>query len=142
MTRDQGRGAAAYFGERRPTSGADGIGRFARRGLLLVGVCAASAFLTVPNQARADDDPTFRIEFRDGVVAPQRLEVPANRRIRLELHNLGQTPAEFESRELRKEKVLAPGSSSTLVIRNLDPGEYDFFDDFHPEAPAAVLVAK
>lgn len=116
------------------------IGRFALRGLLFAGLCVATALHT--GIARADEEPTFRIEFRDGVVVPQRLEVPANRRIRLELHNLGQTPAEFESRELRKEKVLAPGANSTLVIRNLDPGEYDFFDDFHPSAPPAVLVAK
>jgi hypothetical protein len=75
-------------------------------------------------------------------VTPQRLEVPANRRLVLELVNTGQSPAEFESRELRKEKVLPPDSSSTLVIRTLDPGEYDFFDDFHPDAKPAVLVAK
>ncbi len=92
--------------------------------------------------ARADDDPVFRIEFNDGVVTPSRLEVPANRRIILDLHNAGQTPAEFESNQLRKEKVLAAGVNSTLVIRSLEPGEYDFFDDFHPGSPAAVLVAK
>ncbi len=103
---------------------------------------AAAIVLAASLPARAEDDPTFRIEFKDGVVNPLRLEVPAGRRIRLELHNLGETPAEFESRELRKEKVLAPGSNSTLVIRTLDPGEYDFFDDFHPDAPPAVLVAK
>lgn len=90
----------------------------------------------------AEEEPVFRIEFRDGVVTPLRLEVPAKRRIRLELHNLGTTPAEFESRELRKEKVIAPGARSILVIRRLDPGEYRFFDDFHPDAPAAVLLAK
>lgn len=90
----------------------------------------------------AAEDPVFRIEFKDGVVTPRRLEVPANRRLVLELHNVGATPAEFESRELRKEKVLAPGTTSTLVIRTLDPGEYDFFDDFHTGAPPAVLVAK
>lgn len=98
--------------------------------------------LWLPTIALANEDPVFRIEFKDGVVAPQRLDVPANRRFSLELLNLGQTPAEFESRELRKEKVLAPGTSSVLVIRTLEPGEYDFFDDFHPDAPSAVLVAK
>lgn len=92
--------------------------------------------------APAADDPVFRIDFKDGAVTPRHLEVPANRRFALELHNLGETPAEFESRELRKEKVLAPGTTSVLIIRTLDPGEYDFFDDFHPDAPAAVLVAK
>lgn len=88
------------------------------------------------------DDPVFRIEFNDGTVTPQRLEVPANTRFKLELHNAGKTPAEFESRELRKEKVLGPGASSFIVIRRLDPGEYDFFDDFHLDAPPAVLIAK
>jgi hypothetical protein len=90
----------------------------------------------------ADEEPMFRIEFNDGKVTPQRLEVPAKTRFKLELHNLGKEPAEFESKELRKEKVLAPGASSVLVIRTLDPGEYDFFDDFHLDAPPAVLVAK
>lgn len=87
-------------------------------------------------------DPTFRIEFRDGVVTPKRLEVPARTRIVLELVNNGETPAEFESKELRKEKVLAPGASSSLVFRSLDPGEYEFFDDFHLDAPPSVLVAR
>lgn len=105
-------------------------------------VAAVISFLVLSGVAHGDDDPVFQIEFKDGVVTPSRLEVPANRRIILELYNVGQTPAEFESNQLRKEKVLAPGAKSTLVIRTLDPGEYDFFDDFHPGSPAAVLVAK
>lgn len=92
--------------------------------------------------AHAADEPTFRITFRDGVIAPLRLEVPARTRIRLELVNVGTSPAEFESTELRKEKVLAPGSESVMVLRSLDPGEYAFFDDFHLDMPQAVVVAK
>src|SRR5271166_5516612 len=110
-----------------------------RRGAALA---LAAALLGAAGISRAEDDPVFRIEFNDGKVTPQRLEVPAKTRFKLELHNVGKTPAEFESKELRKEKVLAPGASSTLVIRTLDPGEYDFFDDFHPDAPPAVLIAK
>ncbi len=113
------------------------LGHSARIAVLLTGFASA---LSLP--ARAADDPMFHIEFKDGVVTPLRLEVPANTRFVLELHNDGETPAEFESIELRKEKVLAPGVTSTLVFRTLDPGEYDFFDDFHPGVPAAVLVAK
>ena len=119
------------------------IGRrrwLATQGLIVAAF--AAAIVAFPASGRADDDPVFRIELKDGVVTPKRLEVPANRRIVLELHNTGTTPAEFESKDLRKEKVLAPGTSSTLVIRTLDPGEYDFFDDFHLDQPPAVLVAK
>ncbi|HVY56818.1 MAG TPA: cupredoxin domain-containing protein [Xanthobacteraceae bacterium] len=103
---------------------------------------AAGLVLALAGPLAAEEDPVFRIEFKDGVVTPSRLEVPAKRRFKLELHNTGKTPAEFESTELRKEKVLAPNSVSSLVIRTLDPGEYTFFDDFHPGVPAAVLVAK
>jgi hypothetical protein len=95
-----------------------------------------------PSIARAEEEPKFLIEFKDGVVSPLRIEVPANRRFALELRNVGDTPAEFESSELRKEKVLAPKTASILVFRTLDPGEYPFFDDFHPDAPKAVLVAR
>src|SRR6202047_3777776 len=91
---------------------------------------------------RAEEEPVFTIEFKDGNIAVERLEVPANRRFQLQLRNNGDTPAEFESNELRKEKVLAPRTTSTLVFRTLDPGEYPFFDDFHPDAPKAVLIAK
>lgn len=104
-------------------------------------MCAAGALALATAPARGAD-PTFQIEFNDGKVTPSLLEVPAKTRFTLELRNVGTTPAEFESRQLRKEKVLAPGATSTMVIRTLDPGEYDFFDDFHPDAPAAKLVAK
>ena len=105
-------------------------------------LASAAVAMVLTGAALADDDPVFRIDFKDGVITPRRLEVPANRRFSIELHNLGETPAEFESRELRKEKVLAPGTSSVLVIRTLEPGAYDFFDDFHPDTPPAVLVAN
>ena len=107
----------------------------------MIGVTAA-AWLAPVQRIRAEDLPVFVIEMKDGVITPLRLEVPANRPFKLELRNTGTTPAEFESLELHREKVLAPQSTSFIVFRNLDPGEYRFFDDFHPDAPQAVLVAK
>ena len=92
--------------------------------------------------ARAEDAAKFRIEFNDGAFEPRRLEVPANKKLQLELVNKGQSPAEFESKQLGKEKVIVPGGSTTIAIRALEPGDYDFFDDFHPDAPPAVLVAR
>ena len=92
--------------------------------------------------SRAEKEPVFTIEFKDGTVAPLRTEVPTNKQFQLFLRNDGKTPAEFESSELRKEKVLAPKTTAILVFRTLDPGEYPFFDDFHPDAPKAVLIAK
>lgn len=116
------------------------------RGLLVLRLIGAGLVLAAmasawPNSARADD-PVFRIVFEDGKMSPLRIEVPADTRFELELVNAGKTPAEFESMPLRKEKVIAPGVTTSMVIKGLDPGEYPFFDDFHPDAPPAVLVAK
>jgi len=93
-------------------------------------------------RAAAEEMPVFSIQFNDGTIAPLRLEVPAGQPFKIELHNTGKTPAEFESTELHLEKVLAAQSSSFIVIRRLGPGEHKFFDDFHPGTPQAVLVAK
>lgn len=90
----------------------------------------------------ADEMPVFSIQFKDGAMTPLRLEVPAGKPFRIELHNTGTSPAEFESTELHLEKILAAQSSSFVVIRGLDPGEHKFFDDFHPGTPQGVLLAK
>ena len=107
----------------------------------LIVILGVASLLAVGTPAHAADEPTFPIEFKDGTLTPTRVEVPAKTRFRLELKNSGKTPAEFESNELKKEKVLAPGTTSSLIIRSLDPGEYNFFDDFHQQA-RGVIVAK
>ncbi len=91
--------------------------------------------------AHAEDLPTFKLEMNDGKLNPARIEVPAGKRIKIEVRNTGKGAAEFESVQLRKEKVLAPGADSFVVIAPLDPGEYKFFDDFHQQAQG-VIVAK
>jgi hypothetical protein len=97
--------------------------------------------LAGPVAAWAEDMPSFAVVLRDGTIDPARLEVPAERPFKLEISNTGTSPAEFESLSLHKEKVLSAGVTSSLVFRRLPAGEYDFFDDFHPEAKA-VLVAR
>jgi Cupredoxin-like domain len=112
---------------------------------IVLASCLFAATVAGPGmllQAAAEEMPVFHIEMKDGVIEPLRLEVPAGTVFKLELKNSGNSPAEFESLPLRKEKVLAPQSSSSLVFRRIAPGEYEFFDDFHPDAPRAVLVAK
>ena len=90
----------------------------------------------------ADDLETHVLEMRDGVLAPDRIEITSGQPVRIVVRNTGTTPAEFESLRLRKEKVLAPGAESVVVIRGASPGEYPFFDDFHPDTGQGVIVAR
>ena len=108
---------------------------------ILFAIAAALALLAGQAPARADDMPVIKVEMRDGVIVPSVIEVPANTRFKLEITNTGTTPVEFESTELKREKALAAGATSSIVFRTVDPGSYAVFDDFHPEAKA-TLVAK
>ncbi|SPB18499.1 hypothetical protein NOV72_05697 [Caballeronia novacaledonica] len=108
---------------------------------LKIQLAALAMSVFVSGTALAVDLPTFKLEMNDGKLNPARIEVPAGQRIKIEVHNVGKGAAEFESVQLRKEKVLAPGADSFVVIAPLDPGEYKFFDDFHQSAQG-VIVAK
>ena len=92
--------------------------------------------------AIADDLPTYKVLMKDGRIFPDTLEVPANTRFRLEVKNEGPGAAEFESIELKKELVLAPGVRRTMVFFPMKPGVYKFFDDFHLETGQAKIVVK
>jgi plastocyanin len=107
----------------------------------LLSALVAAGCMTSQMVVHAADLPTFKLELNDGKLDPARIEVPAGQRIKIEVHNVGKGAAEFESIQLRKEKVLAPGAESFVVIAPLDKGEYKFFDDFHPAAQG-VIVAK
>lgn len=82
------------------------------------------------------------LTFTDGSVSPARLEIAAGDSVKITLVNAGTEPVEFESLGLRKEKVLAPGVTSFVVLRGVAPGDYDFFDDFHPDAAKGVIAVK
>lgn len=84
--------------------------------------------------------PTVEINFNaDGSFSPDRIEVPAGR-FKLILVNKTNQAVEFESIPLRTEKVLGPGVTSFVVLSLSRPGEYPFFDDFHPQAKGTIVV--
>lgn len=110
------------------------------RTLLSFALLACSLFIS--SSAFAAEKFTVELEMKNGDLIPRVLEVPAKTIIRIKITNTGTEPAEFESTQLRKEKVLAPGASSVVVIAPLKPGSYTFFDDFHLSHPKGEIIAK
>ena len=108
------------------------------RHILLAAVLGMS-LLSFPARA---DMPTFHLLIKEGRLYPEIIEVPANTRFRLEVKNEGPGAAEFESLELRKELVLAPGVTRRLVFRPLKPGSYRFFDEFNMDTAQGQIIAK
>ncbi len=77
----------------------------------------AAIFALVPLTALGEELAVYRLVARDGTFEPQTIEVPAGKRFKLEISNEGKGPMEFESRDLKQEKVIARGAKSTLVIK-------------------------
>ncbi|MBX7146318.1 MAG: cupredoxin domain-containing protein [Alphaproteobacteria bacterium] len=100
------------------------------------------AIIFLGNRGQAEELKTFRLEIKDGVLNPIEIKVPAGQRFKIEIFNIGTSPIEFESIELRKEKVLGPGASSFVVIHALKPGQYKFFDEFHMDIGQGLIIAE
>jgi plastocyanin len=100
------------------------------------------AAMLVASTAFAEDVALFKLAARDGVFEPSLIEVPAGKRFRLEVSNQGKTAMEFESRDLKQEKIIPPGGKATVTINALKSGEYRFFDEFHEKTGQGKIVAK
>jgi plastocyanin len=111
-----------------------------RSALTSLAALAFAALLAAP--ALADDVPLFKLTATDGKFEPDVIEVPAGKRVRLEVHNAGKTPMEFESKDLKQEKVIAPGAKASFTLRAMKAGEYRFFDEFHEKTGQGRIVAK
>jgi high-affinity iron transporter len=110
------------------------------RGRSLAAAVALAAVLAGGSSARADDLPT--LVFHNHRFEPARLEVPAHQKFKLLVKNTDETADEFESVELNREKLVAPGQTITVFLGPLDTGTYKFFGDFHQDTAQGVLVAK
>ncbi len=99
-------------------------------GMLLSATCHAGGMVAYP------------LIIENGRFHPEVVEVRAGQRFKLVITNRGPGPEEFESRELRKEKVLAPGVTRSVVFAPLKPGEYRFFGEFHPETAQGRIIAR
>lgn len=89
----------------------------------------------------AADEP-LHLAIKDHRFAPDHLEAPAGVKFRLLVRNDDATAEEFESNDLRREKIVAAGQEITVSLGPLEPGEYRFFGDFHKDTAQGVLVAK
>jgi hypothetical protein len=84
--------------------------------------------------------PSFAVGIRDGEFVPTSLEVPAGQKLELRVTNERKTAAEFESSDLRREKVVPVGGQVTVYVGPLRPGTYEFFDDFNPQIRGRLVA--
>jgi len=115
--------------------------RPARRAVLLAALAIPLAALLAPFNSLAQTATlSFTLTLKDGAWTPQELEVPANQKFELRVVNAGTRSAEFESKDMRREKVIPAGQTAVISAGPLKPGSYEFFDDFNPKARGRIVA--
>lgn len=87
-------------------------------------------------------DNEVSVIIRDHRFEPAEIRVPAGQKIKLVIQNLDATPEEFESHDLNREKVIAPGSKANIYIGPLAPGRYPFFGEFYEQTARGAVIAE
>ncbi|MGO4872510.1 MAG: cupredoxin domain-containing protein [Roseiarcus sp.] len=107
-----------------------------------IGLTGAIALAALATTAFAQDPTPVRVTLKDHRFQPAEPTAPAGAPIIIEVTNLDSTPAEFESKSLRVEKVVVGGGKITVNVRALKPGRYRFFDDYHEKTTEGFLVVQ
>lgn len=105
----------------------------------LVYSVALSASLLFSVAAYAED---YVITLKNNQFSPKELIIPAGQKIKITVKNQDATPAEFESGDLNREKVVGANSEIIIFIGPLDAGSYGYFDDFHRDTTTGMIIAK
>src|SRR5271156_5204120 len=101
----------------------------------------ALPFIAALASSALADDPVITITLKDHQFVPSEVPVPAGVKVKLLVKNEQQVNAEFESNSLHREKIVSAGGEIAVFVGPLDPGSYEFFDDFH-NATRGHLVVK
>ena len=87
-------------------------------------------------------DAEVMLVIRDHRFDPTEIRVPAGQKIKLVVHNQDATPEEFESHQLNREKLIAPGAKANIFIGPLKPGRYVFFGEFNEKTARGAVIAE
>lgn len=86
--------------------------------------------------------PEYVIELKQHLFYPAVIEIPAHQKVKLIIINYDNTPEEFDSFELNREKVIFPNSRAVIFVGPLPPGEYPFFGEYNPNTAKGKVIVK
>ncbi len=104
-------------------------------GMLVVGMISAT-------WVQADESAVITITIKDHQFIPSRVDVKAGQPFVLVVKNDDATPEEFESKSLRREKIIPGNKSAKIKFDALPAGEYPFVGEYHEDVTKGVLVVQ
>jgi len=84
----------------------------------------------------------FQLTLENHVFTPAELKIPANKKVKLIIHNKDKVAEEFDSFDLNREKVLFPNKKATIYIGPLSSGRYEYFGEYNPGSARGIIVVE
>ena len=109
--------------------------------ILLAGAVLAVALPPGPARA-ADPPPEIVLTIEKNQFSPEEIKVKAGAPFVLVVTNKDGAPEEFESKDLRIERVIPPGKTVRLKVPSLKPGSYGFVGEYHEKTAKGRIVAE
>lgn len=91
--------------------------------------------------AYAESD-VFTLKLKDHRFEPEKIEVPAEKKVKLVIVNTDNTPEEFDSDDLHREKLIPAGKEGVVFIGPLKPGTYKFAGEYNPASAHGIIVVQ
>lgn len=110
--------------------------RYAMKRCLILLLCLPLLWPAMAAAATAE----YEIVIRDHLFFPAELTIPSGVKVKLRIINEDETPEEFESFELNREKVILGKRSGVVFIGPLQAGEYPFFGEFYPKTAQGMII--
>ncbi len=101
-------------------------------------VCGGLSFAAQAQTAATE----FKLVIQAHQFEPAEIKVPANQRVKLIIQNKDNTPEEFESHSLKREKVVPANGQIVIFIGPLKPGRYEFMGEFNPATAKGAVIAE
>jgi len=109
---------------------------------LMVGVAVAGTWLLGGGVLSADAQTEIALTVENHRFQPEEITVKAGTPFVLVITNKDKSPEEFESHDLRIEKVIPAGKTVRLKMPALKPGTYGFVGEYHAQTAKGRIVAE
>lgn len=84
--------------------------------------------------------PEYTLEIKNHLFYPAELVIPAGEKVKLIIYNHDDTPEEFDSFALNREKVIFARRKAQIYVGPLPPGRYDFFGEYNPNSARGTVI--
>ena len=120
------------------------LATLARIALVLVLVAAplGAGHAGISLAAAQDKPQEIAVTLENNRFKPEEIKVKAGQPFVLVVTNKDAKPEEFESKDLRIEKVIPGGKTANIRVRALKPGTYTFFGEYNPKTAQGKIVAE